>query len=351
MTNIEWTDETWNPVTGCTKVSSGCRHCFAEEVAHRFWGERKFTDVRTHQDRLDAPLRWRKPRRVFVNSMSDLFHEDVPDEFIGAVWWTMSRSRAHTFQVLTKRPARMRDMLLRWAAAGQTWREGCGAILPNVWLGVSVEDQASTDARIPVLLQTPAAVRFVSMEPLLAAVDMSGHVGKRTKRHLQASVSGMLRNKSFDHLLDDEGRPLTPLDAQLRLEGMLAAGVKVIPVSLNCEGFSDQTGCPGHRMPSIDWVIVGGESGPRARPCDVAWIRSIVEQCHAARVPCFVKQLGACVQIADSPLREWPSARLISGPGGGMGRCIGLDDRKGGDPSEWPEDLRVREFPTAAVTT
>lgn len=349
MTAIEWTDETWNPVTGCTKVSAGCKNCYAEGVADRFWGERKFTDVRTHPDRLYAPMSWRKPRRVFVNSMSDLFHEDVPFHFIDDVFGVMLQAKQHTFQVLTKRPERM----LEWAGSANARHDDIlGGLdgknpIPNLWLGVSAEDQATFDKRVPLLLKTPAAVRFVSMEPLLAAVDVSSHVGERTRRHLQASVSGMLRNKSFDHLLDDDGRPLTPLDAQIRLESMLAAGVKVIPVSLNCDGFSDQTGCPGHRMPSIDWVIVGGESG-RARPCDVAWIRSIVEQCKAARVPCFVKQLGSCVQIADSPLREWPSARLISGPGGGMGRCIGLDDRKGGDPSEWPEDLRVREFPESA---
>ena len=195
-TGIAWTDATWNPVTGCSKVSQGCKHCYAE----REWGRlsanpkatayygRAFTDVACHEDRLDQPLRWKKPRMIFVNSMSDLFHEDVPDDFIDRVFAVMALAEKHTFQVLTKRPERM----LRWFdpgfdnrehAVGQAMREIAAARggddaglpewpLPNVWLGVSVEDQATADDRIPLLLRAPAAVRWVSAEPILGRTDL-----------------------------------------------------------------------------------------------------------------------------------------------------------------------------------
>lgn len=328
-TKIQWTDATWNPVTGCTKVSAGCKNCYAEALAARFWVDRKFTSVFTHKDRLDQPLRWRRPRRVFVNSMSDLFHDAVPDEFIEAVFGVMAVATHHTFQVLTKRPERM----LRWlrTLGGLETREECvqreaerrggvifdsrgsnpegyfparptkeqlavrrpwpGWPLPNVWLGVSVEDQRAADERIPLLLQTPAAVRFLSCEPLLGSV--------------QLGVGG----EFFDYGVGGE--------------------------------------------PRIGWVITGGESGPGARPCDVAWIRSIVQQCKAAGVPTFVKQLGAVVSwngiqggYGDGPSNCWPresGSFQVQGMPGGFRKH--LCDRKGGDPSEWPEDLRVREFP------
>ncbi len=330
MSKIEWTDETWNPTVGCTKVSAGCKHCFAEANAKRFWGKRKFTDVQCHPDRLDQPLRWRKPRRVFVNSMSDLFHEDVPGEFIDRVFAVMALAQQHTFQILTKRPKRMQRHLDR-SAGDPTWprfkgREETYGVetvvcldpptkrvqhfpwpLPNVWLGVSCEDQATADERIPLLLETPAAVRFVSAEPLLDGLNLGV-------------------------ALQPECGARTPAEAR----------------SLGC---ADPR---SHPTPTIDWVIVGGESGPGARPCDVQWIRSIAQQCKAAKVACFVKQLGA------KP-RGWCVNRLIpgsltsddgfcdsyeSGEGGDCGdRCFMLKHRKGGDPDEWPEDLRVREFP------
>ena len=189
-TNIEWADRVWNPVTGCTKVSPGCKHCYAEGVAHRFWATqypaveietggpagtmsraRKFTDVMTHPDRLLEPLSWRKPARVFVNSMSDLFHEDVPDDFIDAVWGTMAKCPQHTFQILTKRADRMKAYFDKVVADGRAlFGEGRYVPRSNVWLGVSVEDQQRADERIPLLLQTPAAVRFISAEPLLGPV-------------------------------------------------------------------------------------------------------------------------------------------------------------------------------------
>ena len=325
---IQWTDATWNPVRGCSIVSKGCTNCYAMKQAHRFNGPGMAYEglttttaggpvwtgkVRLVPELLDVPLRWRKPRRVFVNSMSDLFHESVPDNFIADVFGVMAvagsgqffgaggigrrigtkydkgltnpkpvrafgvRYGPHKFQILTKRPLRMNGLLnsyyFRCSVSRAAYRFAHDRVcaggladdidsggqwpLPNVWLGVSVEDQDTADERIPPLLQTPATVRFLSCEPLLEDVTIF-------------SLDG-------------------PID---------------VP--------------DGMRSP-LDWVIVGGESGPGARPCDVAWIRSIVQQCKATKVSVFVKQLGA--------------------------RHLKLRDRKGGDPTEWPDDLRVREFP------
>lgn len=282
MTAIEWTDEVWNPVTGCSHVSAGCKNCYAERFAGRGmgpWKGRAFGDVRCHPERLGIPFQWKKPRRVFVNSMSDLFHESVPDEFVDEVLLVMWENKQHDFQILTKRPKRMLDYF--------------GSIkLPksdefpfqNIWLGVSVEDQRTADERILFLLQTPAAVRFVSYEPALGPVNIP--------QYLHSQVLSTSR----DGLLPDT-------------------------------------------LPGIDWLICGGESGPKARPFDIEWLRSAVRQCKAASVPVFVKQLGAnCYNGAEQScetstcvVHEY--ARLRT------------KDRKGGDPSEWPEDLRVREFP------
>lgn len=413
-TSIEWCDATWNPIRGCSRVSEGCRHCYAEKVAARFSGkglayeglakrsasgEARWTgEVRLVEKHLTDPLRWREPRGIFVNSMSDLFHEKVPDEWIDRIFAVMALAPQHTFQVLTKRPERMRAYFANrrerilsaipatettqwhvWAActalhvSGATqlvepWSWGPGNSidgpwpLPNVWLGVSVEDHASADARIPVLLDTPAAKRFVSAEPLLGSVTFAReHMGKsdwltpRSTTHLRADVLGMLRNRSFRGMQDSSGNELSPARAELELKDLRNRGVKFIPVGPRCEGFSDDGGCPGHRVPTLDWVIVGGESGPGARPCDVAWIRSIVEQCRAARVPAFVKQLGA-VPIdgaGRAPLSTISRSRrgtvdgAIADDGGDAQTWdrIPLANRKGNDPAEWPSDLRVREFP------
>lgn len=300
-TGIEWTDSTWNPVVGCTKVSQGCKNCYAKELhdkRHKAYlsGAQlpdqyalPFEAVQLMPERLTAPLHWRKPRRVFVNSVSDLFHEDVPDEFIDRVFAVMALSPQHTFQVLTKRPERMRAYLntpMRGAEIDRADPRRIGGIysnpLPNVWLGTSVEDQAAAEARIGELLETPAAVRFLSCEPLLGPVNLK---------------------PKFLH----------PLDT-------------ITSVSTR------QT----WTVPRIGWVIVGGESGPGARPCDIGWIRSIVGQCQAAGTACFVKQVGA------KPVGKWqPAAGKILTP-------ERLPDRKGGNPDEWPEDLRVREFPEVA---
>jgi protein gp37 len=158
VSTIEWTEMTWNPVTGCTKVSQGCKHCYAERLANRFWGERKFTDVMVHPERLDQPMKWRKPRTIFVNSMSDLFQEEVPSSFIRSVFEVMASCPQHSFQVLTKRAARLAKL-----SRQLTWPE-------NVWMGVSVEDERNV-GRIEYLRRVPARVRFLSLEPLIGPLD------------------------------------------------------------------------------------------------------------------------------------------------------------------------------------
>jgi protein gp37 len=209
--SIEWTEATWNPVTGCTKVSPGCKNCYAERMAKRLqaMGQPNYRDgfaLTLQPQMLELPLRWRRPRTVFVNSMSDLFHRDVPVEYIQAVFEIMRRASWHTFQVLTKRADRLRELdpTLRWT--------------PNIWMGVSVET-ASYVPRIDDLRRTRAHVRFLSLEPLLG--------------------------------------PLPRLD-----------------------------------LDDIDWVIVGGESGPRSRPMDPKWVIDLRDQCRRARVPFFFKQWG-----------------------------------------------------------
>jgi protein gp37 len=281
--SIEWTatvnpdgtvtkGATWNPVTGCSKVSEGCRNCYALRDWARmsanpntvYYG-RKFTDVMTHPERLDQPLRWTKPRRVFVNSMSDLFHESVPDHFIDEVFAVMLLAEKHTFQVLTKRPERMRDYLQQdhrehWArAAVYHWGgndpdslydsiiDGDQAPLPNVWLGVSIEDQTTADERIPLLLETPAAVRWVSAEPLLGPVDLGRWVYDRDEK-IRAAMNS--------------------------------------PAAFNREQAEDGIPHP------LDWLVVGGESGPNARPMQIEWARSLRDQCVVAGVPYFFKQWG-----------------------------------------------------------
>lgn len=242
---IVWTDQTWSPVTGCTKVSDGCKNCYAEREVNARWSKnpksvffgRKFTDVQTHAAKLEEPLSWKKGRRIFVCPRGDLFHEAVPDDVITHVFATMELCPQHIFQVLTKRPERM----LRWVTrANEFWRDvgfpqGFAGRYPHVWLGVSVEDQVTADERIPLLLQTPAAVRWVSMEPLLGAVTIF-------------SLDG-------------------PIDV------------------------------PGGMQSPIDWVVVGGESGANARPMHPDWVRCLRDQCAEAGVPFLFKQWGEWVPM------------------------------------------------------
>lgn len=388
-TSIEWTDTVWNPVTGCSKVSEGCRNCYAEANAKRFWKDRKFTDVQCHEDRLEQPLKWRKPRRVFVNSMGDLFHEDVPFEFVEKIWDVMFECPHHTFRILTKRPDRMAEFVREYAykkhfgwEVGEkppirygeliSWEDfwmrqrcdwmvascydnpGCnhpenedrqevdlkehaeataeeecdtildedgtegichhsrcpiasdpsladlkrldedlyeeyklepyfqlchrsedecylgdithdwmvlygrpkGCFVENVHLGVSIEDQKTADERIPVLLQIPAAVRFVSYEPALERIDFS---------------MALEDFHAFDPMLNRNPSP-------------------------------------------IHWLVIGHESGPSRRPGKIEHIESAVEQCRDAGVPVFVKQINF-------------SGKIVK------------------DINQFPKSLQVREFP------
>lgn len=323
MTKIEWTEATWNPTTGCDRVSPGCDNCYALTMAKRLkgMGSAKYQNdgdprtsgpgfgVTTHADVVAEPMSWRKPRRVFVNSMSDLFHDNVPDAFIARVFGAMALTPQHTYQVLTKRHARMRSLLnheafqlkvLAETARQQdenhpmpAWNPGARRLQAwppsNVWLGVSVENQKWADIRIPALLDTPAAVRFLSCEPLLGPVDLWG------------PLKGGHR-PTLTYWLD--GRP--QLD----------------------EGRTTRTGLTMHGFtsgPRLDWVIVGGESGHGARPLDPAWTQTVVDQCRESGVAAFVKQLGSV----------WARENGA--------------DRKGGDPQYWPAGLRVRKYPQAGT--
>ncbi len=300
-TGIAWTSATWNPVTGCAKVSAGCKHCYAERdwqrlasAPHTVYAGRAFTDVRVHPERFDQPLRWRRPRRIFVNSMSDLFHETIPDAAIDAILAVMLLAPHHTFQVLTKRPERMRNY---FAAPGLYHRilartnslriayprlhldkipidNPASRFARHIWWGVSAEDQETADERIHILLQVPVAHHWLSAEPLL---------GPLVLEEIPVGMFGPLRPHG------------------------------------------------GHsaRNPRLDWVVVGGESGSKARPFHAEWARALRQECAEAGVPFFMKQLGANAFDRQA-------------------RCY-TKDRAGADPSEWPEDLRVREYPDEPV--
>lgn len=294
MTAIEWTEQTWNPTTGCDRISPGCDNCYALTMAKRLkgMGQAKYQndgDPRTsgpgfgltgHPDTLGEPLRWKKPRRVFVNSMSDLFHARVTTSLITDVWKIMAATPQHTYQILTKRASRLAPVLAKVHA-----ELGLTDPLPNVWLGVSVESQKYADLRIPALLTAPAAVRFLSCEPLLGPVDL-----KQAVRTL-GSERGHGLTASFVHAGDC------------------------------CRKFH-----------GIDWVIVGGESGPGARPMELDWAVSLVGQCQTAGTAVFVKQLGS-VWARD----HHTGGKSVAAHG----------DTKGGKPEHWPADLRVREYPAA----
>lgn len=283
-TGIEWTDRTWNPIQGCSKATPGCDNCYAITAAHRMRNhpnpavQRVYAGLTTPDggdwtgtlrvldDRLDQPLRWGKPQRVFVNSMSDLFHPGVPTEDIARVFAVMALASRHTFQVLTKRHGRMRSLLtspdFRRAVERVSVTEFDGYYspnddawpLPNVWLGVSVEDQARADLRVPALLDTPAAVRFLSCEPLLGRVTLPKFCACGCGETFEAARRSASLNPGW---LNSE---------------QAAAGVKATL--------------------GIDWVIVGGESGPAARPMHPDWARSLRDQCQDADVAYLFKQWG-----------------------------------------------------------
>jgi protein gp37 len=331
-TGIQWTDATWNPLrarhkeTGaegwaCVKVSPGCVNCYAMTLNQtKRWGRGTGEDytvpalekVEHYLDpkTLMEPLRWQKPRKVFVCSMTDLFGEWVTDDQLDQVFAVMALSPQHTFQVLTKRPERMRRYVSAAETPARVWAkmldfpetlsdaaawayhhhgiESLGAPnisawpwpLPNLWLGVTAEDQEHADVRIPLLLATPAVVRFVSYEPALGPIDFG---------------------------------PARP-----RL------GARAY--------YANEPGRPG-----LGWIIVGGESGPGARPFNIAWARSVVVQGREAGVAVFVKQMGS------KPFLTVPDIEA-----GDPVFDLKLKHNHGGDPYEWPEDLRVRQFPVVA---
>jgi protein gp37 len=244
-TSIEWTNATWNPLTGCTKISPGCARCYAEVMSRRLrlMGQRNYRngfELTLHEHMLAVPLHWRKPRKIFVNSMSDLYHKDVPEEFIRRVFDTMVRADWHQYQILTKRADRLEAL-----AASLPWR-------PHIWQGVSVEN-ADYAFRIDHLRRTGAHVKFLSVEPLLG--------------------------------------PIPDLD-----------------------------------LTGIHWVIVGGESGGNCRPMELEWVASVRAACERQGVPLFVKQTGEK-----------------------LARKLKLKSKKGGDAEEWPQELRVRQFPLPVV--
>ncbi len=270
-TAIEWTDKTWNPITGCSKVSQGCKNCYAEREWKRlsanpkqpdYFG-RKFTDVKFHPHRLVVPFQWKKPARVFVNSMSDMFHESLSWKSIGYVFAAMMLNPHHIFQILTKRPERMLQFLLLPGIADRVTvqaQEICETFavslptqtigqwpLPNVWKGVSVEDPETAAHRIPYLLETPAAVRWISAEPLLGPIDLA-HLGRCDE---VLSHWDVLRGAYF------------------------------------CDGRNEPA-----QTNRLDWVVIGGESGPKARPMQAEWAQSMRDQCQAAGVKYFFKQWG-----------------------------------------------------------
>ncbi len=273
MTKIEWTDKAWNPVTGCTPISEGCENCYATRMSKRLAGRYGYPEapnsfrVTPHWDRLKEPLHWQKPRMVFVCSMGDLFHEDISDSFIFAVFLVMSRTRGigHTFQILTKRPGRMRDLIQKWIRDRVTFHEGCTGRIPSfIWLGMTAENQARWDERVPILLDTPAAVRFVSCEPLLEPINISQHLFPFTDcAHYN---QGCTRPENV-HGTWENGTPRSGLDS-------CSPGKCVF----------------GKR--SIDWLIVGGETGQKARPMDPDWARALRDQCQESGVSFFFKNGG-----------------------------------------------------------
>jgi protein gp37 len=481
---IEWCDKVWNAVRGCTRVSPGCANCYAERQAIRhsrpggsYAGLVKSTNghpqwtgkIRLVEEKLREPIEWRKPQRIFVNSMSDLFHDGVPDKFIDRMFAVMAVANWHTYQILTKRAERMMTYLqdpllptrIKSVMSKVTGMSPFAPVMPlkNVWLGVSVEDQPRADERIPLLLQTPAAVRWISAEPLLGPIDLTRWINEtdrergvrlssgferrfgdrdgrndmadtqarmgqmeegssepslqtrprgKTVRQLSSSSSNDQRSsgscsssqvglqtlqESDSSRIDSEPRRREE-DAQPsrqshagdvyratdsrhesvegwtrlqsggrgKLDGEIdelrrsadpdeaGVGREIVGHREGLRGFG-QDGVEDRPRPAVgelSWCVIGGESGPGARHCELKWIESIIEQCKAASVACFVKQLGAMPVVVQIVKHDPP---IPSGKRGQRTETIttlGLESRKGGDASEWPERFRVRQYPAGA---
>jgi len=262
-TKIEWAEETWNPVTGCTPVSEGCQNCYAARMARRLAGRCGYPAdepfrVTLHPERLEQPAKWRKPRRIFVCSMGDLFHPDIRWEYIYDVFLAMYNAGWHTFLVITKRPGRMKAII----------EEHIPHVADNIWLGVTAENQGRADERIPVLLSIPAAVHFVSIEPCLGPVDLEkpvGIIGDRDSWVLEQAV----------------GQP-RPLVACPECDGTRY---------FQTDPHVEYCGACGGSGWGLDWVILGCETGPGRRTMQPVWARDVKDQCVAAGVPLFLKQM------------------------------------------------------------
>jgi protein gp37 len=328
-TPIEWTDATWNPVTGCAVVSPGCTNCYAMRLAgtrmkHHPSRAGLTRDskagpvwtgaIRFNEGWLDQPLRWTAPRMIFVCAHGDLFAEGVTDDMLDQVFAVMALAPQHVFQVLTKRPERMREYLRKVQAnpLRQTRLADLAVLraqknvsfslpLPNVWLGVSVEDQRRADERIPVLLDTPAAVRWISAEPLLGPVDFGPWIP--TCYECGASCGLRLAGMPKVERCTECGEECGPDTEPVFSEGCPKCSGELEPVCPDC----------GHYMvyqhpdtPNLDWIVAGGESGPGARPMHPDWARSIRDQCAAAGVPFLFKQWGnwAALRADDG---SWPA--------------------------------------------
>lgn len=271
---IEWTEATWNPIIGCSKCSPGCLNCYAERMAHRL-GQIKATpqyagltacgmwtgETRFNRE-VSSPWRWKKPRRIFVCSMGDLFHESLEHHQIHAVLDIMHHAPQHTYILLTKRPARMKEVLASYPLPSASCK--------NWWFGATVCNQEEADEKIPVLLSIPAAVRWVSVEPMLGPIDLSRYLG-------------------FQH--EDE----------LEIENVMPQPDPWAAL-----------GMPMHDpwIRGLDWVVCGGETGPGARPMDPTWARSLRDQCHRAGTPFFFKKLGYKRETPeDLDVREYPGVK------------------------------------------
>lgn len=292
MSKIQWTDETWNPIVGCSKISEGCANCYAESLAksprlqqfEQYQQVKDWNTVTFVESQLYKPLSWKSPKKIFVCSMGDLFHEDAKFEWIDKVMAVMKYCEQHTFQVLTKRP----DIALKyfndylpdigpsWVTLGKNVAVNFKQAIPlsNVWFGVSVENKARTDERIPLLYQIPAKLKFLSCEPLLEPVELLSPVPIE-----------------IDELIDNE--------QQIYLNDF------------------------------VSWIIVGGESGDKARPCYYDWILKVVKDCEALKIPVFVKQLGSNFIHSTESFQ----------------RGTKFKHSKKGNIEEFPDELKVRQFP------
>ena len=341
-TGITWTEETWNPIVGCSIVSKGCTNCYAMQWAgqrmdgnpraphyagttkqvngHHVWTGKL---ARAPEATLLKPLRWTRPRMIFVNSMSDLFHEAVPDDWIDQIFAVMALTPQHTYQILTKRPERMkaymsdaatRGRILDLALLMKELPHNWAWPLNNVWLGVSIEDQATADERIPKLLTTPAAVRWISAEPLLGPIDLTD---------ISPSI------------LTDPDLMWDALSGDLNRRYLLRRtfGDKLKHHSI------------GNISPRLDWVVAGGESGSASRPMHPDWPRSIRDQCADAGTSFFFKQWGEWAPSCDGvtatariPLaRRWPGVEAVWS--WRVGKRIAGDLLDGVQHHNWPKEV------------